>query len=94
MTVEQHRQPSDPVVTSAAAAADDDDDHDGVPAIFSDLIFFSFFLLFCYFCNLNYVVKEFPVKDVKLFRFTFDPFKLFLYCVTACLLTAFWLNVE
>jgi hypothetical protein len=40
MTVEQHRQPSDPVVTSAAA---DDDDDDGVPAIFSDLIFFSFF---------------------------------------------------
>jgi hypothetical protein len=65
MTVEQHRQPSDPVVTSAAD--DDDDDDDGVPAIFSDLIFFSFFLLFCYFCNRNYVVKEFSVKDVQIF---------------------------
>jgi hypothetical protein len=64
MSVEQHRQPSDPVVTSAAAAAHDDDD--GVPAIFSDFIFFLFFL-FCYFCNRNYVVKEFPVKDVQIF---------------------------
>jgi hypothetical protein len=34
MTVEQHRQPSDPVVTSAADAAADDADDDGVPAIF------------------------------------------------------------
>jgi hypothetical protein len=46
MTVEQHRQPSDPVVTSAAAAADDDD---GVPAIFKDLIFFPFFCFFAIF---------------------------------------------
>ena len=45
MTVEQHRQPSDPVLTSAAAA----DDDDGVPAIFSDFIIFSFFAIFAIF---------------------------------------------